>query len=165
MITSHENREYFGRQNSRRFQFRSCFSDDVVENSWWQQVFKGSLLFRWRPTQMKSRRTTTMKEMKGSIGSYRILWAELHRQQHQTVSYDFQCGLFQPVLNRSSKQAAIMSFHAFTVNHFHNCQVSFSVIQGQRGSSKSSDQHWMSVGGNYSEQLQTYHRLTDSSCS
>ena len=58
-------------KNFRRFQPTSYFSGDVVESNWGQQMFRGSLLFRWSATQMKSRRTTTMKEMKGSIGSYR----------------------------------------------------------------------------------------------
>ncbi len=58
-------------KNSRRFQSRSFFSHDVVESNWGQQMFRGSLLLRWPATQMKSHRTTTMKEIKGSIGSYR----------------------------------------------------------------------------------------------
>ena len=31
--------------------------------------------------------------------------------------------------------------HTFTLNNFHNCQVTFNVIQGQCGSPKSLDQH------------------------
>lgn len=38
-------------------------------------------------------------------------------------------------------QQASSSHHAFTVNNFHNCQVTFNIIQGQCGSPKSSDQH------------------------
>ena len=45
----------------------------------------------------------------------------------------------QLVRNKSSKQAS--SHHAFTVNNFHNCKVTFNVIHGQCGSPKSSDQH------------------------
>ena len=38
---------------------------------------------------------------------------------------------------------------AVAINNFHNCQVTFSVIKGQRGSPKSSDHHKLSVRGNY----------------
>ena len=42
----------------------------------------------------------------------------------------------------SAEQIQQASSHlAVAVNNFHNCQVTFSVIQGQRGSPKSSDEH------------------------
>ena len=67
----------------------------------------------------------------------------------------------------SKQSKAAMSHHAFTVNNFHNCQVTFSVIESQCGSPKSSDQHYC----NYlfevtiTEQSRTFHRLTNFSCS
>ena len=47
--------------------------------------------------------------------------------------------LFQPACTKQIQQAS--SHHAFTVNNFHNCQVTFNVIHGQCGLPKSSDQH------------------------
>ena len=50
----------------------------------------------------------------------------------------------------STEQIQQASSHlAVAINNFHNCQVTFSVIKGQRGSPKSSDQHKLSVRGNY----------------
>ena len=44
-----------------------------------------------------------------------------------------------PTSTEQIQQAS--SHHAFTVNNFHNCQVTFNIIQGQCSSPKSSDQH------------------------
>ena len=50
----------------------------------------------------------------------------------------------------SAEQIQQASSHlAVAINYFHNCQVTFTVIKGQRGSPKSSDQHKLSVRGNY----------------
>ena len=151
-------------KNSRRFQSTSYFSDDVVESNWGQQMFRGSLLLRWSATQMKSGRTTTMKEMKGSIGSYRT--SHINRTPQTTTSNSF-LGFsvwYFPTSTEHIQQAS--SHHALTVNNFHNCQVTFSVIQGQRGSPKVQIsinclfEVWL-----ITEQLQTCHSYTDFSCS
>ena len=118
-------------KNSRRFQSRSSFSHGVVESNWGQQMFRGSLLFSWPATPMKSRRLNDYD--KENKREHRELSHITYQQnstnnKHQKVSWDFQCGLFQPIRNRSRKQAVESSHHAFTVNNFHNCQVTFSVI-------------------------------------
>ena len=41
------------------------------------------------------------------------------------------------------------SHPALTLNNFHDCRLTFNVIQGQRGSPKSSNHHWLSVWANY----------------
>ena len=89
-------KKYFGQQKKHSDSSpRALFSDDVAERDWGQQTLRGSLLCRLPDAQMKSRRTTTVKEVKGSTGSYRTLSAELHRQRlQQTVSWIFSVLFF-----------------------------------------------------------------------
>ena len=74
----------------------------------------------------------------GSEREHRELLHIVSATAQRTTSNSF---LGFPVWSFPTSTEQIMLRHAFTVNNFHNCQVMFSVIKGQYGSPKSSDQH------------------------
>ena len=111
---------------------------------------------------MKIYRATTMKEVKGSIGSHRRLWAERHGQQHQKVSRISSVVFFnQHVIDPASKQPSC----------FYGKKIP-TTVKSRLPSFKVSAVHSkipITINclfeGTITEQYQTDHGLTDFWCS
>ena len=130
-------------KNSRPFQFRSSFSNDVVESNWGQRMFRGSLLFRWPATQMKSPNDYD----EGNEREHRrYRTSHISRTPRQITTSNSFLRFSVWSFPTSAEQIQQASSHlAVAINNFHNCQVTFNVIK----SPKSSDQQKLSVRGNY----------------